>query len=115
MGRKQSAFMKRQKIEKDAVSQICMDWGRQLSFDAVQIVLHRKFGWGAKRLMLLNEECQEVCEEIMRGMERRQDADYIRAKIDQIMVEIYGDKAGTWEERYTGWTEGSIEQERRWK
>lgn len=112
---RRSGYQQRQDAEKYAWGAVNFDWGREVSWDTLQIILHRKYGWGAKRLKALNDEAEEVCKEVMRGLEKRQDADYYRAKTDQIMVEIYGDEAAPWEERYTGWTEGSVLRERRWK
>lgn len=93
---------------------ITEEWTRSLMWDAFQIELH-KLGWGESRLNRLNESIGKTYKDIRRGLERHADADYVRHKVDSAMIDIYGDKAQPWSERYEGWTEGSVLSERGWK
>ena len=90
-------------------------WGQSIEWDAIQIVLHREYGWGAERLKRLNGLVGDAYSEVRHGLERHADADVTRYKVDEIMREIYGDEASSWEGRYPGWEESDILEERGWK
>lgn len=110
-----NAYLQRIAQEREAAFSLAANWFRQMVWDAIQIELHQKYGWGADRLNRLNDGASEWMAFIMAGFEKRQDADYHRAKVDEALREIYGDKAVPWAERYEGWEENSVMKERKWR
>ena len=81
------------------VIHITEEWTIAIVWDAVQIELH-KLGWGRERLTRLNEAVGETYGNVRYGLERHADADVRRHEADSVMIEIYGDDANAWEERY---------------
>lgn len=112
---KRNALLDRERRLIDAAFKLGQAWGRQAQWDATQIALNREYGFGAERLTRLNDAAGDVYAEIVRGFERRADADVYRAHIDGVLAEIYGGKAQPWEVRYDGWKDDGVEREQRWK
>lgn len=83
-------------------------WSLQLALDVWISILNDsdvmgKDVFGAKRLKKLGEEFNKRIAIFAKAITNDVEADYWREKIDQMQVQIFGDKAEPWNERYIGW------------
>jgi hypothetical protein len=87
-------------------------WTIQMCLDVMVSVLNDpdvmgKDVIGAKRLARISNAFNERFPEFVKALTADSDADWRRQRIDDMMVQIFGENAATWEQRYDGWTENS--------
>lgn len=90
--------------------EIVSDWTAQLCLDTLAMVLNDpevmgRDTFGAKRLMRICEAFNKKYEITKLALRSSDDADYIRAKIDQKQARIFGPEYLHWQERYPYWDE----------
>lgn len=90
--------------------EIVSDWTAQLCLDTLAMVLNDpevmgRDTFGAKRLMRICEAFNKKYETTKLALRSSDDADYIRAKIDQEQARIFGPEYLHWQERYPYWDE----------
>lgn len=108
-----NAYAARLQAQRDAREYIIKLWMGQMMFDAFSITLSDpeimgKDTFGEKRLKKIGAAMNQRLEEIMPALTGGPEADYIRAKVDQRLQQIFSD-ALPWTERYEGWEERGLQ------
>lgn len=85
-------------------------WTAQLCLDVIADVLNDsdvmgKDVLGAKRLQKVADAFNRQFPEFLRALTKDPESDYIREKIDQQQLRIFGPDALPWGKRYHYWTE----------
>ena len=93
---------------RDLGFEIVSSWTAQLALDTMAIVLNDpkvmgSHALGAARLQRVCEAFNKLWPTNLQALEKRDDADYIRAKIDQAQAAIFGPDYLHWHERYPYW------------
>lgn len=108
-----NAYAAKLQAQRDAREYIIKMWMVQMMFDAFSITMSDpeimgKDTFGEKRLKKIGAAMNKKLEEIMPALTGGPEADYIRAKVDQRLQQIFSD-ALPWPERYDGWTERGLQ------
>lgn len=108
-----NAYAAKLQAQRDAREYIIKLWMGQLMMDVFSITLADeevmgKDTFGEKRLKKIGAAMNQRLEEIMPALTGGPEADYIRAKVDQRLQQIFSD-ALPWSERYEGWAERGLQ------
>lgn len=87
---KQSGFLQRQKDDKNALIHSAEVLSRQYMMDTLLITMHKRFGWGFDRLMLLLDEWEKTREEYREALNpiKSNEADVKQAHMDRAISAI---------------------------
>ena len=85
-------------------------WTAQLVLDTLAIVLNdpdvmRSHTLGANRLERVTKAFNKLWEDTQKALQKTDEADYWRTKIDQAQAQIFGPDYLHWQERYPYWDE----------
>lgn len=85
-------------------------WTAQLALDTLAIVLNDpdvmgSHTLGANRLERITEAFSKLWEDTQKALQKTDEADYWRTKIDQAQAQIFGPDYLHWQERYPYWDE----------
>jgi len=103
--RRGKTYFQRSQERRDAEHHIVQMWTAQLVLDVMAGVLHTRYGFGKDRLTQVGEAFNAVFPEYCKAIQRDQEADYIRDRIDRQQQQIFGPDFLPWAERYEYWEE----------
>ena len=98
-----SGHAARQKEREALREDIVRDWTAQMCLDVMGMVLNDEFGFGKDRLTRLGQLFNEAFDTCVDGLRLSPEADYIRAKVDERLRQIYGPDVLPWDQRYRYW------------
>lgn len=92
---------------------ITQKWTAQGFIDASVMVLNER-GMSGKEALEVAKEILDVSFEVRQGLTGRVDSDAVRVQVDRKLAEILPpEDMLPWSERYIGWVEESVEDERK--
>lgn len=111
--RTKNAYAQELQQKKALGYEIVSAWTAQLCMDTVAMILNDKevMGrdtFGATRLMRVCEAFREQWAVNKKALEKCDEADYIRTKIDQAQAHIFGPDYLHWQDRYDFWDENDV-------
>lgn len=101
-----NVFLEKQRIERQFYLDVGIRYGRQQILDMLSLVLHnpqimKKDTFGKGRLLKIVQGIGDCIDQYQPAWERTEETDYYRAKLDEALSEIYGEKLhDTFDERY---------------
>lgn len=98
------------KRKKELGYEIVSDWTAQLCLDTIAMVLNDpavmgRDVFGVKRLMRICEAFNKQYAINKQALQKCDEAEYRRVKIDQVQADIFGSDYLHWHERYPYWDE----------
>lgn len=108
--RTRTTYAEELKRKKALGYEIISDWTAQLCLDTIAMVLNDsevmgKDTLGATRLMRVCEAFNKLWPLNLQALQKCDEADYRRVKIDQAQAKIFGPDYLHWHERYPHWDE----------
>lgn len=108
-----NAFAKELMLRKQLQKQITHEWMGQLCLDVMTLVLNDpevmgKNVMGKGRLKKVGEAFNRYFDECKVALSSDVEASYIREKIDERLVEIWGEDFSRWPDRYCYWDDKGI-------
>lgn len=108
-----NAYARELLARKQRETDIIQDWTGQLCLDVMTLVLNDpevmgKNVMGKSRLQKIGEAFNRYYKECSLALTKDVEASYIREKIDQRLIEIWGEDFDRWPARYTSWRDKGI-------